>query len=125
MVIIGRGQPTHLVSQNKRICLWHRQLANTSNARVVRASKLVDNIELGPEKEYDLAEVLIDWEESDADDTGDQSLSMTNSIQPYTDLSSAIRQMKAGIDKERQWQYPGKIIYVISRKQVNTGCKKG
>ena len=67
---------------------------------MVRASKLVDGIDLGPEKEYNPAEVLIDSEESDVDETGDQPQSMTNSTQPHADLSSAIRQVKAGTDKD-------------------------
>ena len=100
MAITGRGRPTHLVSQNKRIRLWHRRLAHASNARVVRASKLVDGIDLGPKKEYNPVEVLIDSEESDADETGDQPQSMTNSTQPHADPSSTIRQMKAGTDKD-------------------------
>lgn len=66
MAIRGRGRPTHLVSPNKRIRLWHRCLAYVSNARVVRASKLVDGIDLGPKKEYDPAEVLIDSDDSEA-----------------------------------------------------------
>lgn len=45
MAIYGQGRPTHLMSQNKRVRLWHRQLAHISNARVVRASKLIDSID--------------------------------------------------------------------------------
>ena len=73
MAIQGRGRPTHLVSQNKRIRLWHRRLAHISNGRVVRASKLVDGIQLGhdDDKEYNPAEVLIDSDDSDASDASD------------------------------------------------------
>lgn len=62
MAITGRSWPTHFVGQNKYIHLWHRQLAHASNVRVVRASKLVEGIDLGPEKEYNLAEVFVDSE---------------------------------------------------------------
>ncbi len=66
MAIRGKGRPTHLVSQNKRIRLWHRRLAHVNNARVVRAFKLVDGVDLGPDnKEYDPAEVFIDSDNSD------------------------------------------------------------
>lgn len=60
MAITGWGRPTHFVSQNKRIRLWHQQLGYTINARVVRVFKLVDGIDLDMEnKEYDSAEVLL------------------------------------------------------------------
>ncbi len=69
MAIGGKGQPTHFVSQNKQIRLWHRPLVHVSNARVVRASKLLDGVDLGPDnKEYDQAEVFIDSDNSDNPD---------------------------------------------------------
>lgn len=74
MAMTGLGRPTHLVSQNRRIRLWHRRLAHINNARVVRASKLVDGIDLGPQDaEYDPADVLIDSDDSDASDLSDTS----------------------------------------------------
>lgn len=71
MAITGQGRPTYLVSKNRRIRIWHRQLAHVSNARVVRASKLVDGIELGPTKEYDPTKVLVDSEELDDSEDDD------------------------------------------------------
>ena len=72
MAITGQGRLTHFVSQNKRIRLWHRQLAHISNARVVRASKLVDGIDLdNNNKEYNPAEVLIDSDDSDMSELSD------------------------------------------------------
>ena len=65
MVITGRGQPTHLVSKNKRIRLWHQRLAYVSNVQVVKASKLVKGINLGPAKEYDSTKVFVDSKDSD------------------------------------------------------------
>lgn len=65
MAITGRGQPTHLFRKNKRVRLWHRWLAHVSNARVIRAFKLSDIIELGLAKLYDPTEVLVDLEELD------------------------------------------------------------
>lgn len=67
MAIIGRGQPTHLVSQKKHIWLWHCQLVHVNNAYVVRISKLVDGIDLNMDKKYDLAEVLVDSNNSNSD----------------------------------------------------------
>lgn len=65
MAITGKGRTTYLVSQNKRIQLWHRQLEHIRKARVVRASKLVDGIDLDMKnKEYNLAEVLFDSDNS-------------------------------------------------------------
>ena len=73
MAITRRGRPTHLVSQNKHIRLWHRQLAYVSNARIVRVSKLVDGISLDQDdREYNLAEVFVDSDDSNASDYSDQ-----------------------------------------------------
>lgn len=46
MAMTGPRRPIHFVSQNKRICLGYYRLAHISNVRIVRASKLVDNIDL-------------------------------------------------------------------------------
>lgn len=71
MAIKGRGRPTHLVNHNKRIRIWHRRLAHASNARVIRASNLTDRIDLNDtsSKEYNLAKVFIDSDDSDASDS--------------------------------------------------------
>ena len=68
MAMTGRGHPTHLVSQSKRVQLWHRRLAHASNTRILRATKLVDGIKLDDDKEYDPAEILIDSDDSDTFD---------------------------------------------------------
>lgn len=47
IMAVGRGRPTHIVSKNKRIRIWHRRLGHGSNVRVIRASKLVDAIDIG------------------------------------------------------------------------------
>lgn len=71
---------------------------------MVRAFKLVDDINLRPEKEYNLVEVLIESEKSDVDKTGDEYQSMPNPTpnltQPHANLSSAICQIKVGVDKD-------------------------
>ena len=74
MAITGRGQPTHLVSQNKRIRLYHCWLAYISNTRVVKASKLVDGIDLdNNNKEYNPAEVFIDLDNSNISELSDSN----------------------------------------------------
>ena len=99
MAITSRGRPTHLVNKNKRIRLWHRRLAHVSNAQVVRASKLVESIDLGPAKEYDPTEVFVDSE--DSDDSGDNSRAESFLAQQHTleevDPGSA-HQIKSSID---------------------------
>ena len=99
MAITGRGRPTHLVSKNKRIRLWHQQLAHISNTRIVRASKLVEGIDLGPAKEYDPREVFVDSE--DSDDSEDDSRAEPFLAQQHTleevDPGSA-HQIKSSID---------------------------
>lgn len=59
MTIIWQGQLTRFMNKNKHIQLWYQRLANVNNARVVKAFELVDSINLGLIKEYNLAEVLI------------------------------------------------------------------
>lgn len=73
MAITGRDRPTQLMSRNERIWLWHWQLTHISNVGVVKASKLVDGINLENEnKEYDPTEVLIDSDNSDVSDCSDR-----------------------------------------------------
>lgn len=99
MAIKGQGRPTHLVSKNKRIRLWHQRLAYVSNARVIRASKLVEGIDLGLAKEYDPTEVFVDSE--DSDNSGDNSRAEPSLAQQHTseevDPGSA-HQIKSSID---------------------------
>lgn len=92
MAITGRGQPTHLMSQNKCICLWHHRLAHVSNAQVVKTSKLVRDIDLGLTKKYNLAEVFVDLE--DLDNSGDN---LQSPLEKETDPSFAY-QIKANTD---------------------------
>lgn len=67
MAIQGRGSSTHLVSKNKRVRIWHRRFGHASNARVIRASRLL--IGMGNfDVEYDSAEVYSDSEESEPED---------------------------------------------------------
>lgn len=64
MAITIRGWPTHLVNKNKCICLWHQQLVHVSNVKIVKTSKLVEGIDLGPVKEYNLTERFVNSEDS-------------------------------------------------------------
>lgn len=64
----GRGRPTHLVSKNKKVRIWHRRLGHASNARVINAFKLVDGIDIKA-NEYDPTKVFIDSDTEDDDDT--------------------------------------------------------
>lgn len=64
MAMTRRKSLTYLVSQNKRIQLWHLRLAYISNVRILRAAKLVDEMKLDVEKKYDPAEVLINSDNS-------------------------------------------------------------
>lgn len=68
----GRGWPTYLVSKNRKIRIWHCRLEHASNARVIRASTLVNSIDLQQAK-YDLSEVFIDSEESKHDTDEDNN----------------------------------------------------
>lgn len=64
MQVIGRGRPTHLISKNKKVRVWHCRFAHASNARIVRASKLLDG--MGDfNNEYNPIEIYSDSELSD------------------------------------------------------------
>ena len=67
-IATGRGRPTHLVSKNKKVRIWHRRLGHASNAQIIRASKLVDGIDI-KDNEYDPTKVFIDNDTEDNDDT--------------------------------------------------------
>lgn len=72
MQVTGRGRPTHLVSKNKRVRVWHRRFVHASNARIIRAPKLLTG--MGDfNKEYDPTEIYSDSEQpsSDNDDAAD------------------------------------------------------
>lgn len=65
-----RGRSTHLVNKNKKVQIWHRRFRHTSNARVIRASKLVDGINI-EDNEYNPTKVFIDSDTEDNDNTSD------------------------------------------------------
>lgn len=60
IAITGQDQPIYLVSQNKYIQFWHWQLVHISHGYIVRAAKLVNNINLEQDhKKYIFTEVFI------------------------------------------------------------------
>ena len=46
MLVKRRRRPTYLLSKNLQIRLWHRRLEYASNARIIKASKLIDGIDI-------------------------------------------------------------------------------
>lgn len=72
MQVIDSGQLTHLVSKNKKVRVWHWRFRQISNAQIVRASKLFNNIgDLS--NMYNLTKIYSDFEwlnsnKSDFDD---------------------------------------------------------
>ena len=46
MLVKGRGRPTYLLSKNPQIKLWHHRLGHALNARVIKASKLTNGIDI-------------------------------------------------------------------------------
>lgn len=65
MTVISWGLLTYLVSKNKCLCFWLQQLAYVSKAQIVRASKLVESIDLDPTKKCNPIEVFVDSENPD------------------------------------------------------------
>lgn len=59
MALRRKRRLTHLVSQNKKIRIWHQRLGYASNIGLIYASKLVDEIHLDLDSEYNPEEVLI------------------------------------------------------------------
>ena len=103
MAMTGRGRPTHFVSKNKYIRLWHRRLAHINNACVVRAFRLVNSIALiFQDTEYDPADILIDSDNSNRSDLSDSDDLTLQQIQPYetetTDATATVNQTKATDD---------------------------
>lgn len=67
MMTQGRERPTHLVSKNKRVRIWHRRFGHASNARVIRASRLLTGMG-NFNAEYDPTEIYSDSKESESED---------------------------------------------------------
>lgn len=63
---IACERPRHVITKNKQIQIWHCRLKYASNARVVRASKLVDGININSTK-YNPEEVFINSNLSEID----------------------------------------------------------
>lgn len=56
IITTGRGRPIHLISRIKKVRIWHQRFGYASNAKIIRALKLLDGIgNLGGE--YDLADI--------------------------------------------------------------------
>lgn len=64
MMTTGRGRPTHLVSRIKKVRIWHKRFGHVSNARIIRASKLLTRMGNFNE-EYDPAEIYSDSKASE------------------------------------------------------------
>ena len=134
MAMTGRGRPTHLVSKNKRIQLWHRRLAHINNARVVRASRLVNGIALiFQDTEYDPADILIDSDNSDRSDLPDSDDLTLQQTQPHkaetADATATVSQTKATddsniLDKLCTPCVGSKSMRVIRRNKSMTATSK-
>lgn len=44
MQITGHRQPMHLINKNQKVRLWNQKFAYTSNAQIIRTSKLLIGI---------------------------------------------------------------------------------
>lgn len=67
LMATGKRRPTHLISRSKKVRVWHRRFGHASNARVIRASKLVTGMgELSTT--YDPAKIYSDSEASEPED---------------------------------------------------------
>lgn len=90
MATRSQGRPAYLVSQNKKIRLWHCHLTYISNTQVIRALKLVDGIDLGSNK-YNLVKVFIDSDDSKAS-TGDENNNNISRIEliPFKTITTLV-----------------------------------
>lgn len=71
MQVIGRGHPTHLVSKNKNIRIWHCRFGHASNARIIRASKLLTGMGNFNNNSYDPTEVYSNSKHSVSNNNND------------------------------------------------------
>ena len=79
MALRGRSRATHLVSKNRKIRIWHRQLGHASNTRVIRAATLVNGINLQKAK-YDPSEVFVNSEESEHDSSNEDNTAKDDNV---------------------------------------------
>lgn len=114
MAITGRGRPTHLVSRNKRIRVWHRRLAHASNARVVRAAKLTDGINLSntSNDEYGTHR-LRRLRRFELRQRGPCNPSRPHSPRPHTDHRFLPR---------RQPRQPRQALHTLCGQQIDPSC---
>lgn len=99
MQVTGPGLPTHLVSKNKKVRVWHRSFGHASNARIIRASKLLTG--MGSfDNAYDPTEIYSDTEQSESDD--DEQL---------TDLGQ--RDNKQPVNPDNQLAIPSAMASVL------------
>lgn len=71
MAITDQKQSMHFMSQNKYIYLWHCHLAYINNICVIKAVKLVDNINLNiKNKKYNSVKIIINLNNSNIPDFG-------------------------------------------------------
>lgn len=134
MAIRGKCHPTHLVSKNKQIWLWHRRLIHLSNARVVKTSKLINSINIDL-KEYDSAKVFIEeYDPSgiviDSDDSeissnknkspADIALRLRGAAFPNTNFTHQTRGNDNGISKLCASCVDNKSTQVVRRNKSMT-----
>lgn len=93
LALRGQGRPTYLVSKNRKIRIWHRRQGHASNARVIRASTLVDDIDLQKAK-YDPSEVFVESEKSEHNTDEDNN----SDEQEHTDTSLALALQTSALD---------------------------
>ena len=99
MVVRGRDRPTHLVSKNRKIRIWHRRLGHASNSKVIRASTLVDGI--NPQQaNYNLFEVFLDLDESEHD-INKESKSNNQDTNPIAKTAFSLTLQSSAIDPDR------------------------
>lgn len=63
-----KSRPTYFVSKNNKVQIWYKRLRYTSNAQVIKASKLIAGIEI-KDNEYNPTKVFIDSDTKDDDNT--------------------------------------------------------
>jgi len=80
-MVSGRGRPTHQEPSSPVMKLWHRRMGHPSNRRLIVASKLLDDMDLG--ENADESESMSEDESDKAADVLDQSESELSAIDDY------------------------------------------
>lgn len=116
MQAVGPGRPTHLVSKHKKVRVWHRRFGHASNARIIRASKLLTD--MGDfDNAYDPTEVYSDSEQSNSDD--DEAAKMPENLEEPAQAGGTLGNSEGKKTRLENPEEPAHAGGTLSRSERN------